>query len=661
MNLACTEIMKNRFSAMAEEAATLAYRSAQTIFMKQTQDFLVALARPSGEIFALPMLTGVPVPGGTIAGLTDHFSDFAPGDVVISNDPFSTEGVVTHQMDIYLVQPIFHGGELIAFAWSLVHASDIGGAVPSSISPELHECFQEGFRIRPTKLKRSGVLNQDVANFMKDNSRIGDQVWGDLEALMAALNLLDRRSRALCERVGIAEFRQGIDDVMNYAEAKARSVIGGLRDGEYVFSDYLEGINANDPIHVRCRLRIAGDEAEIDYGGSDPQIDAALNFNSGRRERTHQLLSLGLTNYIQTMEPSIPLNAGMLRPIHAHAPSGTVMNAEFPAAMGNRWITVMRCYDALIGCLNQAIPGGVTASGGGQAGCIGVAWHDHVSGGTGVEVVEPLSGGSGGRVRADGVDAADTMQGFLKSTPIEHVEAETPLLVRQYALVPSSFGHGRYRGGASVCIELECQSVQAEITARGLERFRFQPWGVQGGHPGRSGETWLLRAGRKTALGRVGVQKVQRGDVLRMISPSGGGFGDPLTRPAALVMDDVTNGMLDEGEAAEIYGVVIRDGALDVAATERRRSKMTAARDPLSAVTHGQARREYESLWPTEASTAFANAILRAPPGLRAAVQREARAALATTPGPINAAKAGDVVASLIHQMQAPAGASNTS
>ncbi|WOH63892.1 hydantoinase B/oxoprolinase family protein [Bradyrhizobium sp. BWA-3-5] len=651
MNLARTEIMKNRFSAMAEEAATLAFRTAHTTFMKQTQDFLVALGRTSGEIFAVPMFSGVPVPGGTIGGLTKHFSEFEPGDVVISNDPFSTDGVVTHQMDIHLVHPVFYGGELIAFAWSMVHASDIGGAVPSSISPELHECFQEGFRIRPTKLMSGGRLNQDVMNFVKDNSRIGDQVWGDLEALMAALSLLEQRAGALCERVGIAAFRQGIDDVMDYSEAKARSVIAGLRDGEYEFSDYLEGISANDPIHIHCRLRIAGDEAEIDFAGSDPQANAALNFRTG--EGTHQLLCLGLTNYIQTMVASIPLNAGMLRPIRAHAPSGTAMNAEFPAAMGNRWITVMRCYDAVVGCLNQAIPGGITASGAGQSGCIAVSWQDPVSGRTGVSVVEPLSGGSGGRVRADGVDATDTMQGFLKSTPIEHVESETPLLVRQYALVPSSFGHGRYRGGASVCIELECQSVQAEIAVRGLERLRFQPWGVQGGHPGRSGETWLLRAGRETALGQVGLQTMQRGDVIRMASPSGGGFGVPVTRPVALVMEDVTNGMLDEAEAAEIYGVVIRDGVLDVPATEQHRAEMAAAQGTVPLVTHGQARREHEAKWSTQASVAFATALLDVPSGLRTTLQREARAALTATQRRVNAALVNDAVAALVQRMQA--------
>ncbi|RWG77567.1 MAG: hydantoinase B/oxoprolinase family protein [Mesorhizobium sp.] len=651
MDIASTEIMKNRFSAIAEEASTLAYRTAHTTFVKQTQDFKVALARTSGEIFVSPLLTGNSDSSGErVTGLTEHFDDLAPGDVLISNDPFSTGGLCTHQMDIHLAQPLFYRGEFVAIAWSFFHATDIGGAVPTSTSPELYECFQEGFRIRPTKLMRAGVLNRDIVNFVKDNSRIGEEVWGDLEAMMAAMRLLDRRVGELCDRVGIAAFRQGIDDVMDYAEAKSRSVIAALLDGEYEFSDYLERPNEDVPVHIHCRLHIAGDEAKIDFAGSDPQVSAALNFNTDGP--AHPMLCSALTNYILTMEPAIVPNGGMMRPIRARAPLGTVMNAEFPAAMGNRWVTAMRCYDALMGCLNQAIPGGITAGGAGQAGIISVAWQDTNSGRKRVSVVEPLSGGSGGRVSADGVDATDTMLGFLKSSPIEYVESETPLLVRQHALVPSSFGHGQHRGGASVCLELECQSVQAEINARGLQQRRFQPWAVLGGQPGRSGGTWLLRAGEKTALGEIGSVKMQHGDLVRMISPSGAGFGEPARRAVALVVDDVKNGMLNEEEAEAIYAVIFRDGVVDLRATEQRRAELSRD-NTVPMFTHGLARQDYEKIWPTETSAALANAVLKAPSGLRAAVQCESRSLLMTGAKPVTPTMVHDVVSVLVGRTQA--------
>ena len=276
--------------------------------------------------------------------------------------------------------------------------------------------------------------------------------------------------------MGLPAFRQGIADVLAYADQKARHAIARLQDGTYHFTDYLETDDSERAIHIHCRLTITGDEADIDYSGSSPQVHAAMNFGTG--SRTHPFLCLALTNYIQTVEPSIPINGGMMRPIKAFAPPGTIMNAEFPAAMGNRWVAVMRTYDALIGCLNQAIPDGIAACGAGQAGIISAAWIDPRTGRNRVAVVEPFSGGSGGRVRADGVDATDTMIGYLKSTPIEHVEIETPLIVRRHELVPHKIGHGRYRGGASVCIEIKFRAPDLKITVRGLDRFRFQPWGA---------------------------------------------------------------------------------------------------------------------------------------------------------------------------------------
>lgn len=621
-----TEIMKNRFTAIAEEASTVAYRTAHTTFVKQTQDFQVALARNSGEFFAFPIMSGVTSGSGqTIIGLMRHFpvDELEPGDVVISNDPFSTGGVVTHMMDIHLARPIFVGGELTCWAWSFVHASDIGGAVPGSISPDLYECFQEGLRLRPTKLLRGGKLNDDVVNILKDNSRIGDAVWGDLEALMAAMRLLDRRINELCAKVGKQAFHRGVDDVMDYTELRARRVIAGLKDGTYTFADYIEGDDSGDAVHLHCKLTIMGDEAEIDYAGSSPQVQAAFNFTCGGR--THPFLTLGLTNYIQTMEPGIPINGGIMRPIRATAPAGTVMNAEFPAAMGNRFVAVMRTYDTLIGCLNQAIPGGIAACGAGQAGIIATGWVEPDTGRNRVAVVEPFCGGSGGRVRCDGVDATDTMIGFLKSTPIEHVETETPLIVRRHELVPGRFGHGRYRGGASIAIELECHAPEARITVRGLDRFRFQPWGVFGGGAGTNCVTTLNPEREARNIGRIKVLTLAEGDLLRMVSSSGGGFGPPTERDPSAVVRDVLDGLLDMETAHQVYGVVIQGREVDGAATARLRALMAPPPAGAFSVRHGPARQEYEKVWPVQRSVELANRVLAAPPGLRRKVMADGK------------------------------------
>jgi N-methylhydantoinase B len=643
MNPILTEIMKNRFTAMAEEASTVAYRTAHTTFVKQTQDFQVAVAKLTGEFFAYPTMTGVTSGSGqSVSGLIDALphDQLRPGDVLISNDPFRTAGLVTHIMDIHLARPIFVDGELVCFAWSFVHASDVGGAVPGSISPDLSEVYQEGIRIRPTKLMRAGVPNEDVVNILRDNSRIGDAVWGDLEALMSAMRLLDQRVNELCAKVGLAAFRRGIDDVLAYTDRKAREVIATLKDGTYSFADYVE-VGVDEAVMLHCTLTIEGDEARIDYSGSAPQVQAALNFFTGNR--SHPFLCLGLTNYIQTVAPSIPINGGILRPIHAFAPSGTVMNCEFPSASGNRWVAAMRTYDVLIGCLNQAIPGGIAACGAGQAGIINSSWRDPATGRNKVSVVEPFSGGSGGRVRMDGVDANDTMIGYLKSTPIEHVEVETPLVVRRHELIDGRIGHGRYRGGAAVRIELECRAPEARITVRGLDRFRFQPWGVFGGKPGSNSRTYVVHAdGVTEEIGRIKLLVLRRGDRLVMESSSGGGFGDPFERDPAAVLRDVRDGVLTAEVAREAYGVAIAGGSVDAQATAVLRA---AQRPATIAVAHGAERLAFERRWPIETSIALSKALLEKPAGLRSVLAELSRADLGGAAGTITPAMAGAALA----------------
>jgi N-methylhydantoinase B len=643
MDVVLTEIMKNRFTAMAEEAATIGYRTAHTTFVKQTQDFQVALAKPSGEFFAYPTMTGVTSGSGqSIHAFTDAFlGNLEPGDVLISNDPFRTGGLVTHTMDIHLARPVFFEGRIICFAWAFVHASDIGGAVPGSISPDLYEIYQEGIRIRPTKLVRGGRLSDDIVNLLKDNSRIGEAVWGDLTAMMAAMRLLDQRAVELCTKVGLAVFERGIDDVLAYAERKAREVISRLKDGEYTFIDYLEGRDSEDAIHIHCRLTIAGDTARIDYSGSSPQVHAAFNFATA--SRSHPFLCLGLTNYIQTVEPSIPINGGILRPIFAFAPLGTVMNADMPAAMGNRWVTAMRVYDSLIGCLNQAIPDGIAACGSGQAGIIAASWVDQASGRSRVAVVEPFSGGSGGRVSADGVDATDTMIGYLKSTPIEHVEIETPLVIRRHELVPGRIGHGQYRGGAAVRIDIECRAPEATITVRGLDRFRFQPWGAFGGHPGHAGRAVLNREGTPTELGRIRVLTMREGDLLSMTSPSGGGFGNPVCRDPEFVLRDVLDQLITSEEAQAVYQVALCARSVD----HDRTSQLRAGHHPSAkvwSIAHGPERMRYEAIWSADASTALAEAAMQIPSGIRRPVLEWSRIHLRETGESITPNAAREVV-----------------
>jgi N-methylhydantoinase B len=606
-----TELMKNRFAAIVEEASTIAYRSAYTTFVKQTQDYQCALASAEGEIFAYPRQSGVSVYVGISlrAAIEDVGIDtLRPGDVIITNDPFSTDGLCSHTPDIHLIKPIFAGEQIIAFGWAFIHASDIGGAVPGSISAASTEVFQEGLRMRPVRLYRAGSLNEELLHLFQDNCRIPDDVWGDLQAMVAALDSLDRRLMELVAKLGTGEVLSGIEEVLQLAETKARSVIEAIPDGTYSFGDYVEGLRSDDLTFVHVTMTVHGDTLTLDFSGSDPQTQSSINFVSG--SRTHPFLTQAVNFYILTVEPTTPINSGLVRPMRTIAAKGTVMNAAFPAASGNRWVTAVRIYDAVLGCLNQALSGGLAASGPGQSAVVAVTAPDPLTGRKRVNVINPFCGGGGGRARADGVDGVDGPQASLKNTPVEVIEVETAVRIPQYQLVPDTFGPGKWRGGAAIVMDIENTALDAVVAVRGLKRAQFCAWGAYGGEPGVAG-TVTLNPGRpgERKIERLNILELKRGDVLRMVTPTGGGFGDPLERDADRVAADVRSGLLSAGNAEREYGVVIKEDGVDHAATANRRAVL-AARRTRRQVAFCPARTAYEAIWSRDVRAYLADRLL---------------------------------------------------
>ena len=606
-----TVIMNNRFNAIVEEASVTLYRTAHTTFVKLVQDFQCALATPQGEVFAYPSHSGVnafiglSVCGG-LAGI--GLENLEPGDCIITNDPFSTDGMVTHIMDVSMIRPIFVGEELVALAWSFVHASDIGGAVPGSISPAFSEVFQEGLRVRPTKLYKRGRLDTAIRNIFIDNSRIADELWGDFQAMISALASMDRRLNQLCQRYGTERVRAGMEASLVLADVKTRRVISRIPDGDYPFSDYVEGMTEGDFIHINAVMRVRGEHIVFDFSGTDPQVAAAFNYVTGARAHPYTLQAF--IYYILTIEPEAPRNSGLLRALEVIAPRGTIINAEFPAAGGSRVTTSTRVYDVLLGCLNAALPDGLSAAGPGMSGVIVVSAKDPHGDGNRVSVINPLCGGGGGRFGVDGTDGVDSRSGYLRTVPAEVIEAETVIRVKRYALVTDSQAPGRWQSGAAIALELENTGPEAVMTVRGMNRFYFQSWGARGGRCGHLGSV-VLNPGTddERNLGKIDVLKMKRHDVVRLTSPAGGGFGDPFLRDPRQVARDVRRGLITPFNAGESYGVRVDDqGNIDPAATEQLRAGHVAD-DGL--VTLGGSRDKLDAVWPREIRAALAMHLLR--------------------------------------------------
>ncbi|EIF30493.1 N-methylhydantoinase B/acetone carboxylase, alpha subunit [Burkholderia sp. Ch1-1] len=615
MDAVRTAVMNNRFTAIVEEASAIMYRTAHTTFVKLVQDYQCAIATAAGEIFAYPSQSGVnSFIGLPLQATVERLLEIGieEGDCFLTNDPFSTDGLVTHMMDVTMLRPIFFGGRLMAFAWGFVHASDIGGAVPGSISPAFTEVFQEGLRIRPVKLYKAGVLNEDVRTLFLDNSRIPDDLWGDLKAMLSALQSMDRRFRQLCDAYGADVVEEGMQDVLDFAETKARGVIASIPDGVYEFGDYLEGLEPGQHTYIRTSMKVKGDSLGFDFTGTDPQIPAAYNYVSGAR--THPYTVQAFLYYLLTVEPDAPRNAGLLRPIAMHAPRGTVINAEFPAAGGSRVAASTRVYDTMLGCLQQALAGGLSAAGPGMSAVIVLSARDPRTGKRQVSVINPLCGGGGGRSVCDGVDAIDSRSGYLRSVPTEIIEVETMLFVRANRLLKDSYSAGRYRSGAALVMEMENTDAEATMTIRGMNRFAFRPWGVVGGHPGRLAEV-TINPGTpgEQVLERVTVLKLKRDDVIRLVTPAGGGFGDPLERELAAIESDLRREMLSAEAATRDYGVAFAlDGSIDRSGTETlRAARRSSAPPPVFAM--GPERDAYDRIWPDPVRAQFATSALNRP------------------------------------------------
>jgi N-methylhydantoinase B len=619
------ELLRNYLHGAVEDMAYAVERTAHTTFVKETADFTCGLLNPSGEFFAYPVELGVASMAGiNYARTLEAAGPLVAGDVVITNDPYGSAAAATHLPDLHLVRPIFWEGRLIGHGAGFLHCSDIGGLVPASISPRASDIFQEGLRLPPKKLFRGGAVNQDLLDIIMANCRIPEQNWGDLQALVAGLVTGERRLHALIQRFGIDTVEKGMDDLMDYTARKVEALIRRMPRGRFEFTDYIEDDIVTDiPIRLKVAMTVGDGLIHLDFTGSDVQVGSALNVPTGGR--AHPFMAIALFNYFITKDPGIPLNAGVLRPIRMTLPVGSVVNPQFPAACGVRYATVLRVYDAVLGALARALPAEIPAASGGQGCMVAVALPDLETGRRHVTVIEPMIGGGGGRPGKDGIDGCDASLGFLKTTPVETLESEVPaIVVRRFHLLADSAGPGRSRGGHAVRLDLQVERPEGLVTARGMERLRFAPWGVAGGKAGATGRVLLNPdTPRERALGKIDLLALEPGDVLSVRTPGGGGHGDPLERPPLRVLADVNAGLATASHAERAYGVVLAHGGVDEAETAALRANLRArAPADAPAFDFGAVREAHERRWPSDLQDAFVALLMALPPPYRAYVRR---------------------------------------
>jgi N-methylhydantoinase B len=623
------EIFAKIFAAIAEQMAVTVAKTSHTTFVRETQDFATALATVGGYFYAYPRSLG----SSTLLGLPfadciNAVQNYEEGDFALTNDPFISKAGCSHVPDLTVWSPVFVGKELLCFTWGFIHSSDMGGSVPGSIAPGLTDTFQEGIRIPPMKLYRRGEVNEEVRAIMVNNVRIPQQMWGDVQALRAGHHVAIRKLKALAERHGVEKLRTVMEDLLTYSELKARNVFKTFKPGTYSFSDYLEDDTVtNVPIRINLAMTITEQgNIHLDYSGTDPQVDSAYNVPTSGK--VHPWVIAGLMYFIVSQDPDVPTNAGFFRAITVNLPEGCLVNAIFPAAIGLRSLTGVRILETMMGVIGQAAPDRTPAAGSGVSTIVLVSVPDYERSNRRIHVINPCVGGSGGRPVGDGFDGVDFTLGFMRNTPAEIIEAETFIVVRKFGFVPDSGGAGKFRGGLGVQLEFQVFAPDATVIARGMDRTRFHPWGVQGGKTGARMLPALLNAStdREQSIRKINFLKLVPGDRVRITTSGGGGYGDPLDRDPEHVRIDAELGFISPERALADYGVAVDAlGQLDEKATATKRKALRASRKSKDNETFclGFEREQYDAWWPDEARSALGEILSRLPILVRYRIKNE--------------------------------------
>ena len=610
------EVLNHKLTAIAEEMCLTLQRTGKTLYVKETADFACAIADLDGKFFAYPNDMGVSgFVGLDCLPTIEAVGELAEGDVIITNDPYRSQGLATHLPDVQVIAPFFSEGKIIAYGWAFLHASDLGGNVPSSISPRNNTIYQEGLQIAPLKLLEQGRWNTTFLTLLRNNVRDPDSMVGALNAMVAALEKGRHRVNEVIAQHGVGQFLQAQSDLLEYSERRASDVLRSIPEQSFTFTDYLDDeAGVGWPLRIKLTLTRQGDQVMLDFTGTDIQSHYALNIASNGKP--HSWVVLRLLIFICSLDDSIPINYGIVRPIRVNSQAGSLVYAVRPAAVGVRHASAVRVSDSLNGALALALPELMPAASGGTIVPVVVA-EAKADGSNNVQVVEPLVGGTGARKGADGTDGRDSSISNLSNNPVEAVEAELGIRILRYGLRPDPGGPGQWRGGCGQVLRFELLSEAAELLARGMERLRYQPWGAMGGLPGMPMEVVLNPDTTKAqAIATINVLALQQGDVIEFRTPGGGGWGDPLQRPVEAVQQDVRLGLVTVEHALENYGVVMNaDGSVNIEQTDtQRQSRQANNAAVLTQINHGAFRQWWDSVLPEAELDSLIQVLFNAPP-----------------------------------------------
>jgi len=542
------QIVGSALASIADEMATTIFRTAHSTVVRDGMDFSAALCDARGETVAQAVT--VPFHLGSVPHAMDTLrakwgERMRPGDVFVMNDPF--DGGI-HLQDIFVFKPVFLEGALLGFATTTAHHGDVGGRLPGSAACDNTEIFQEGIRLPWLRLFDQGEPVEAVFEVIRANVRIPRMTFGDLGAQIAATSVAERALQELGRRYGPEPLAGLMDGLVVHSERLVRQEIAGWPDGVATFTDYLDsdGIERRD-VPLVATVTIEGDELTADLRESSPMVAGALN-------STRSFIQACVYQAVRSaLEVEIPNTSGAFRPIHVLTRPGTIAEVVMPGASSMRGVTGFRALDAINGALAQLIPGRVGAAGEG-GNTLAVFGAGRPAGRGRFIFYELVVGTWGGTPENDGNDGVTNPASLAANIPVEVAEAEFPIHIERYGLVPDSGGAGRHRGGLAIERAWRCLTPDTSLIVRS-DRAVHPPYGLAGGGPGAVSSNLLVHPdGSEEALPSMFSITIGAGDLFVHRTAGGGGFGDPAERDPARVEEDVLDGKLSPQAAEEQYG-----------------------------------------------------------------------------------------------------------
>ena len=566
-------VLNGRLVQIADEMDATLYRSAFNPIIAEAHDACHGLYHAQTGATLVQGTTGLPIFVGAMAFAVKAVIDKASqdgnlqaGDTYLFNDPYDGG---THLNDFRLVRPLFWNGKLFAWLASVGHWLDVGGNVPGNFNAKATESFQEGFRVPPVKLARAGVIQQDIVDILGANSRVPQSNWGDLNGQLNALDLGERRLQALLADYGEELIVSALDLLTARAEKLMRANIAGLPDGTYSYDDFLDNDGITDvPLSIALDLTISGDKMRLDFSRSSPPCDGPLNIALS----TTVACCYVALKHIFT---DVPANAGCLAPIEFVIPNTTLLGVSAPRPVGGYTETILRVIDTVFGAFAKVAPQRANGSPFATINALSLSgWREH---GRRWVMFCFFGGGLGGNPESDGLNHGNNPISTATIPPAEILESLYPVMFTQWALRPDSGGPGFNRGGLGAIYEIEALAEGATDVSLLGERGKFPPFGVNGGKSAALNRfVYQTDGGERTPplVSKVTDIRIVAGQHIRLETPGGGGFGDPLTRDPLRVARDVNLGYVTPAAARKDYGVVIAEnGAVDAAATAALRSE----------------------------------------------------------------------------------------